>query len=108
MPAGQEDRSVAFYQGLLGIPQVPKPDHLAVRGGCWFEQGPLRVHLGVDDDFRPARKAHAALVVSSLDEIVGRMRDAGVPVRDEERLNGAARVFVEDPFGNRIELIEAP
>ena len=58
MPAGREQEAVAFYEGLLGIPQVPKPPHLAARGGCWFERDELKVHLGVEADFRPAAKAH--------------------------------------------------
>ena len=105
MPAGGENAAAAFYEGMLGIPRVAKPAHLAGRGGCWFEQGPLRVHLGVDPQFRPATKAHPALVVSSLPELVGRLREAGLEVRDDEPLDGAARVYVDDPFGNRIELI---
>ncbi len=98
---------MAFYEGMLGIPRVPKPAHLAARGGCWFEQGSLRVHLGVDPEFRPATKAHPAFVVSSLAQLVARLRDAGIQVRDDEPLDGAGRVYVDDPFGNRIELIEA-
>ena len=63
MPAGREAEAVAFYEGVLGIPHVPKPDHLAARGGCWFEDGDLKVHLGVDAGFRPATKAHPAFIV---------------------------------------------
>ena len=66
MPAGREAEAVAFYEALLGIPHVPKPPHLAARGGCWFERGDLKVHLGVDKDFRPATKAHAAFIVDDL------------------------------------------
>ena len=98
---------MGFYQGLLGVPRVPKPPHLAARGGCWFEQGDLKVHLGVDPEFRPARKAHPALIVSSLEELVASLTRAGVPVvDDEESLDGYNRVYVDDPFGNRIELME--
>ena len=106
MPAGQESAAVDFYQGLLGVPEVQKPPHLAARGGCWFERGPLKLHLGVDPDFRPARKAHPALVVSALSELVGRLLRAGVRVSEDEPLHGRDRVFVDDPFGNRIELME--
>lgn len=106
MPAGEEERAVAFYQGALGIPQVPKPAHLAARGGCWFESGAARVHLGVEADFRPARKAHPALLVDGLAALVGRLVEAGVRVTDDEPLAGYARVYVDDPFGNRIELLE--
>jgi catechol 2,3-dioxygenase-like lactoylglutathione lyase family enzyme len=106
MPAGEEPAAVAFYDGLLGVPAVAKPQHLAARGGCWFERGELKIHLGVDPDFRPARKAHPALVVSGLGELVDRLRGAGVAVRDDEPLGGHDRVYVDDPFSNRIELME--
>ncbi len=106
MPAGHERDAAAFYDGLLGISEVPKPAHLAVRGGCWFERGDLKVHLGVDADFRPARKAHPALLVDDLAGLVVRLRDAGVAVSDDEPLEGYDRVYVDDPFGNRIELLE--
>jgi catechol 2,3-dioxygenase-like lactoylglutathione lyase family enzyme len=103
MPPGEEERAVVFYEGLLGIPRVPKPAPLAARGGCWFERGDLRVHLGVEADFRPARKAHPAFAVSSLAELVERLGGAGVEVRPGDAVN---QVYVDDPFGNRIELIE--
>jgi len=106
MPAGREPEAVAFYEGLLGIDHVAKPPHLAVRGGCWFERGDLKVHLGVDPDFRPATKAHPALQVAGLDQLVDELRRRGVVVRDDEPLEGFDRVYVDDPFGNRIELLE--
>jgi len=106
MPKGGEKEAVAFYEGLLGIEEVPKPAPLAARGGCWFESGQLKVHLGVDGDFRPAKKAHPAFEVGGLSELVTRLRDKGVPVDDHEPLSGYERVYVEDPFGNRIELLE--
>jgi catechol 2,3-dioxygenase-like lactoylglutathione lyase family enzyme len=108
MPAGEEAAAIAFYDGLLGIPHVPKPPHLARRGGCWFEagDGSVKVHLGVEADFRPARKAHPALEVEDLAALVDRLRAAGVTLRDDEPLEGYARVYADDPFGNRIELLE--
>ena len=106
MPAGAEDEAVAFYEGLLGIPRRQKPANLAARGGCWFEDGDLKVHLGVEPDFRPARKAHPAFEVTSLAALVEQLRAAGVAVRDDEPLAGYERVYVDDPFGNRIELLE--
>ena len=106
MPAGEESAAVAFYADLLGIAQVPKPPHLAKRGGCWFEHGSLKVHLGVEADFRPARKAHPALLVDGLAALVVRLREAGVPLVDDEPLEGYDRVYVSDPFGNRIELLQ--
>lgn len=106
IPPGGERAAVGFYQNLLGVSEVPKPPHLAVRGGCWFEDDRVKVHLGVDPDFRPARKAHPALLVSNLKELVERLRAAGVPLDDDEPLAGYQRVYVDDPFGNRIELME--
>lgn len=105
MPAGGEADAQAFYEGLLGLRRVPKPPHLERRGGCWFENGNVKVHLGVDAEFRPARKAHPALVVESLDQLVERLETAGAAVRHEP-LDGHLRVYVDDPFSNRIELLE--
>ena len=106
MPAGREAEAIAFYHDLLGIPVVPKPAHLAARGGCWFEQGDLKVHLGVEADFRPALKAHPAFIVEDLRSIVADVTAAGFEVRDDEPLEGFDRVYVSDPFGNRIELLQ--
>lgn len=106
MPAGREDDARRFYAGLLGIPEVPKPPHLAKRGGAWFEAGALKIHLGVEADFRPAQKAHPALLVEGLRELVKALRRAGHEVVDDEPLDGFDRVYVSDPFGNRIELME--
>jgi catechol 2,3-dioxygenase-like lactoylglutathione lyase family enzyme len=105
MPAGREDDARAFYSGLLGIPEIAKPPELARRGGAWFEDGPVRIHLGVAADFRPARKAHPALRVRDLPALVERLRQAAVEVI-EEPMPGHHRVYVADPFGNRLELIE--
>jgi len=107
MPAGGEDQARGFYSYLLGIPEVPKPPNLARRGGCWFEQGQLKVHLGVEADFRPARKAHPAFLVDSLASLVRTLREAGYEIVDDEPLEGFERVYVSDPFGNRIELMES-
>jgi catechol 2,3-dioxygenase-like lactoylglutathione lyase family enzyme len=106
MPAGREDDARAFYAGLLGIPEQPKPPHLAARGGCWFESGTVKVHLGVEADFRPAKKAHPALRVRDLPALVRTLRDAGVELVDDEPLEGYDRVYASDPFGNRLELLE--
>lgn len=106
MPAGREDEARAFYQGMLGIPEVPKPANLAARGGCWFEQGDLKVHLGVEAEFSPARKAHPAFIVDDLETLVQRLRRAGYRVVGDQPLEGYDRMFADDPFGNRIELME--
>ena len=105
MPAGEEDKARAFYAGLLGVAEKPKPAELAKRGGAWFESAQVKIHLGVEREFRPARKAHPGLLVDGLSELTARLRAAGYEVIDES-VNGRARAFVNDPFGNRLELIE--
>lgn len=106
MPAGGEDAAVEFYDGILGITRVPKPERLAARGGCWFENDRLKVHLGVDPDFRAAQKAHPALIASNLDDLVAAFEAADIEVRRDDPFAGGKRIYVDDPFGNRIELIE--
>ncbi|MBX9700474.1 MAG: glyoxalase [Acetobacteraceae bacterium] len=106
MPPGGEAAARAFYAGLLGLAEVAKPAALAGRGGCWFESGPVRVHLGVEADFRPARKAHPAFLVTGLDGLAARLAAAGHPAQGDEPLPGWQRLFLDDPFGNRIELME--
>lgn len=107
MPAGEEDAARAFYRDLLGIAETPKPLHLAKRGGCWFEDGPVKIHLGVEADFRPASKAHPALIVDDVLALAQRLKAAGVRVVEDEPLEGWDRVYADDPFGNRIELMTA-
>lgn len=107
MPEGGEQEAVAFYQGLLGVPEVKKPAHLQSRGGCWFESGAVRIHLGVEADFRPARKAHPALVVEDLTALRRNLERASADVVDDQPLPGYARFYVFDPFGNRIEILQA-
>jgi catechol 2,3-dioxygenase-like lactoylglutathione lyase family enzyme len=106
MPEGQEHAAISFYEGLLGLSNVAKPAHLAVRGGCWFEHGSVKVHLGVEPDFRPARKAHPALLVDDLDALSAHLDRGGFPVRDGDGVEGFRQCYVDDPFGNRIELLE--
>ena len=106
MPEGGEDAARAFYAGVLGLAEVPKPAELAGRGGAWFAAGRVQVHLGVEADFRPARKAHVALQVEGLTALMARCQAAGVTVARDVPLPGMDRVHVADPFGNRIELVE--
>ena len=107
MPAGGEAQARAFYQGILGLTETPKPAALAQRGGCWFEQGSIRLHLGVEADFRPAKKAHPALLVDGLADLRAKLEAAGFTTRDGEPLEGFQRFDTHDPFGNRVEFIEA-
>jgi catechol 2,3-dioxygenase-like lactoylglutathione lyase family enzyme len=108
MPRGREAEAEEFYVGLLGFEILPKPEPLASRGGRWFVCGGVQVHLGVDADFRPARKAHPALVVAGLEELTAGLSGAGVGVRWDQERPGVRRCYVDDPFGNRIELVEDP
>jgi len=106
MPEGGEAKAVAFYEGLLGISQVSKPPNLEVRGGCWFESGPVRIHLGVEHAFRPASKAHPALLVDDLTAIRRHLIRAAVEIVDDQPLPGFDRFYAYDPFGNRLEFLE--
>ena len=106
MPAGQEEVAREFYARTLGIPEVPKPPELAKRGGAWFEDGAVKIHLGVEADFRPARKAHPALLVHDLAALVAALRAKGHEIVPADGVPGWHRVHVFDPFGNRIELME--
>jgi catechol 2,3-dioxygenase-like lactoylglutathione lyase family enzyme len=106
MPPGAEAQARAFYGRVLGLRELPKPPTLALRGGIWFGNGLVQIHLGVESEFRPARKAHPALLVDDLDSLEAACRDAGFePMRDTS-LPGYARFYVADPFGNRLEFLE--
>src|SRR6476660_1224502 len=105
-PRGSEDVLRRFYGDVLGMTEVPKPPDLVGRGGVWFRSGGVELHLGVEADFRPARKAHPALRVEGLTALIVRCVDAGYPVERDLPLPGVERVNVADPFGNRLELIE--
>lgn len=106
MPPGGEARARAFYGELLGLPELPKPPNLAARGGCWFRLGERELHLGVEPDFRPARKAHPAMLVADLAALRARLEAAGVPTREDEPLPGYHRFYADDPFGNRLEFLQ--
>ncbi|PSJ59369.1 VOC family protein [Pseudaminobacter soli (ex Li et al. 2025)] len=106
MPEGREEEARRFYEGLLDIPEVPKPPVLAARGGCWFELSIVKIHLGVEQDFVPARKAHPALVTDDLPALTRKLEAVGIPVTPDHALADTERCFVSDPFGNRIELIQ--
>jgi len=107
MPAGEEDKARAFYMGLLGFTEVPKPAELAKRGGAWFEQGNVRLHLGVEEKFHAHKKAHPALIVDSLHAFLDRLKNSGHEVdTTQPPLDGYKRAHIHDPFGNRLELME--
>lgn len=105
MPAGGEDEARAFYGGVLGLEELPKPEPLSRRGGCWFAAPGGQIHLGVEAEFRPARKAHPGLLVADLDACMAALRSADVEFVEDTSLPGTRRCFAHDPFGNRIEFV---
>jgi catechol 2,3-dioxygenase-like lactoylglutathione lyase family enzyme len=106
MPAGGEAQARAFYCGVLGMEEVPKPPELAGRGGAWFRSGPVQLHVGVDPLFIPQRKAHAAVRCAGFEALLERLRSAGSTVTMAGTFeDGAAHAYVDDPFGNRLELV---
>jgi catechol 2,3-dioxygenase-like lactoylglutathione lyase family enzyme len=107
IPPGGEERSRAFWGGPLGLREVAKPPVLAARGGCWFRGGGIEVHCGVEEDFAPARKAHPGLLVAGLRELAARLDEQGVAVLWDTERPGYDRFHAEDPFGNRLEFLEA-
>jgi catechol 2,3-dioxygenase-like lactoylglutathione lyase family enzyme len=106
IPAGGEPEARAFYGQLLGLTEVAKPAPLAARGGCWFAGAGLQIHLGVEQPFAPARKAHPALLVADLEACRERLLAAGIPLTPDETLPHVRRFYAADPFGNRIEFIQ--
>jgi catechol 2,3-dioxygenase-like lactoylglutathione lyase family enzyme len=106
-PPGCEEEARRFFRDLLGLQELEKPEPLRSRGGAWFRVGAQELHIGVDPSFAPARKAHPAFTVRSYDALRERLRAAGVAVVDDDALPGVRRCYVDDPFGNRIELIAA-
>jgi catechol 2,3-dioxygenase-like lactoylglutathione lyase family enzyme len=105
-PPGSEDTLRRFYGQVLGLDEVAKPPVLAARGGCWFRGQGIELHLGVEEDFRPARKAHPGLLVSDLDAWAERLAAAGFPVTFDDDFPGMRRFYSEDPHGNRLEFLE--
>lgn len=105
MPAGGEDWARSFYVDVLGLTEVPKPEPMRSSGGVWFRSGEVELHLGVEADFRPARKAHPALRVDGLDALAQRCESMGCRITWDGRYPGVRRFYVDDPFGNRIEFL---
>ncbi len=106
IPPGGEPAARRFFGDLLGLEELTKPEHLARRGGCWFALGPQQLHLSIDDDFHPARRAHPAFLVDDLGAVTARLAAAGHPVVPGRPLEGYERGDVDDPFGNRVELMQ--
>jgi len=104
---GGEESAREFYAGVLGLTEVEKPAALADRGGCWFIGDGLQLHLGVERPFAPSPRAHVALIADDLDATRSRLAAAGIEVADDESDAGIARFYARDPFGNRIEIVDA-
>ncbi|MFC0253660.1 VOC family protein [Massilia consociata] len=107
IPPGADQEARAFYGGILGLRETPKPAPLNASGGMWFVTGATQLHIGGQAGFVPAKKAHPAFIVDDFPGYCALLRQRGVAVREEEQVNGRRRAGIEDPFGNRIELIEA-
>jgi catechol 2,3-dioxygenase-like lactoylglutathione lyase family enzyme len=107
MPPGGEDEARAFYGSVLGLREVAKPGALAGRGGCWFASDSVAIHLGADRDHRPLAKAHPALLVADLEAVRSAITAAGIPIEDDDSGLAVQRFYVRDPFGNRLELVDA-
>jgi len=106
MPRAEERAARDFFVGVLGMTEVDKPPVLAARGGAWFRAGDVELHLGVEDDFRPARKGHPGIVVTDLDDVVQRLSESGQDVSWDADFSGFRRVYAHDPFGNRLEFLQ--
>jgi len=106
-PAGCEDVARAFYGTLLGLAEVPKPEPLRARGGCWFRAGDQELHVGVVDSFAPSLKAHPGFVTVDLDAVRAELRGAGIETIDDDAIPGVSRFYAADPFGNRLEFRQA-
>jgi catechol 2,3-dioxygenase-like lactoylglutathione lyase family enzyme len=107
IPVGGETRAREFYSGILGLTEVEKPAEMTERNSIWFVAGPVNLHLGIEADFHPARRAHPALVVDGLDDIVAACEGAGLATKPDTSFNIFRRVHIFDPFGNRLELMES-
>jgi catechol 2,3-dioxygenase-like lactoylglutathione lyase family enzyme len=107
MPVGEEEKARVFFVNVLGFTEIPKPTALGKRGGAWFKSEDVQLHIGIEADFRPARKAHPAFIVDDLDSLIAKAQSSGYETdTSQPPLDGYKRAHVFDPFGNRIELME--
>ncbi|MER2089573.1 MAG: VOC family protein [Sporosarcina sp.] len=104
-PPSSEDAARNFYGELLGMREIPKPENLKARGGCWFQCGSQEVHIGIQQDFIPAKKAHPGFTVNALEQLKLRLEEAQYTISEEPPIEGRSRFFTHDPFGNRIEFL---
>ncbi|PLT31416.1 VOC family protein [Peribacillus deserti] len=104
-PAGCEQEARRFFNGILGMEELPKPETLSP-AGCWFRCGNQEIHIGIEEPFNPAKKAHPALIVTNLDDLEQHLVESGIQIIADKPIEGRRRFFVNDPFGNRIEFLE--
>ncbi|RDW19810.1 VOC family protein [Oceanobacillus chungangensis] len=105
-PVGSEETAREFYRGLLGFQEVQKPASLQKNGGVWFQAGQIQLHIGIDEPFDPAKKAHPAFRVKNLQELKLYLSTKGVKYTEDDKLPNASRIYINDPFGNRLEFLE--
>ena len=105
-PFGSEDEARSFFQGVLSLDEVEKPHELKKNGGVWFSNGHIHIHVGIEEPFIPAKKAHPAFEVSDIDALASHIIEKGVSIQEDHRLPGAKRFYVNDPFSNRLEFLE--
>ncbi|WP_027964082.1 VOC family protein [Halalkalibacillus halophilus] len=105
-PRDTEPEARQFFSGVLGFEEVEKPEALRKNGGVWFAFGDQQIHVGVEEPFHPAEKAHPALEVDDLDALLQHLDEHRVPYQSDEKLPGAKRIYLSDPFGNRMEVLE--
>jgi catechol 2,3-dioxygenase-like lactoylglutathione lyase family enzyme len=105
-PKGCEEEARAFFHGVLGLREVEKPEELKKRGGVWFEFSTFQLHIGVEEPFSPAKKAHPAFVVENIEELKTNLKENNVAFTEDDNLPGASRLHLHDPFGNRLEILE--
>jgi len=105
-PPGCEEKAREFYEDILGLTEIDKPDNLKGRGGCWFRYGNQEIHIGVQEDFVPAKKAHPGFLISNLTEFKNRLKSKQITIKEDAPIKGRNRFFIDDPFGNRIEFLE--
>ena len=105
-PIGSEDEARSFFQGVLSLDEVEKPHELKKNGGVWFSNGHIHIHVGIEEPFIPAKKAHPAFEVSDIEALASQITEKGVSIQHDDRLPGAKRFYVSDPFGNRLEFLE--
>ncbi|MDP1420070.1 glyoxalase [Peribacillus simplex] len=105
-PKGSEETARKFFKNILGFDEVEKPEELKKRGGVWFEFGNYQIHIGIEEPFYPAKKAHPAFEIENIEELKKHLVTNGIDVIEDDKLPGAKRFYISDPFGNRMELLE--